>query len=117
MLTAHRIVAFLVIAVSFLAAAGALVASRRRRGAGGIVAQVLALAQTVAIAQVGLGLVLLGEHRRAGDRLHYMYGSLALAAVLSPWLYAPAEARRRLVWFGAATLLAGALAIRAYMTA
>ena len=29
----------------------------------------------------------------------------------------PAEPRRRLVWFGGATLVAGALAIRAYMTA
>ena len=46
-----------------------------------------------------------------------LYGALALLSILSPWLYAPSDARRRLVWFGGATLLAGALAVRAYMTA
>jgi hypothetical protein len=117
MLTAHRIVAFLVIGVSFLAAAAALLAARRRSGAGRVVAQVVALAQTVVVAQVALGLVLVGQHRRPADRLHYLYGTLALLTTFSPWLYAPAEPRRRLLWFGAATLLAGALAIRAYMTA
>ncbi len=117
MLTAHHIVAFLVIAVCFVSAAAAFVGYRRRRGAGRVVAQLLALAQTVLVAQVGLGLLLLGHHRRAADRLHYLYGTLALLATLSPWLYAPSEPRRRLAWFGGATLLAGALAIRAYMTA
>ena len=117
MLTAHHIVAFLVIAVCFASAAAALVAYRRRRGAGRVVAQLLALAQTILVAQVALGLLLLGHHRRAADRLHYLYGTLALLATLSPWLYAPSEPRRRLAWFGGATLLAGALAIRAYMTA
>jgi hypothetical protein len=95
----------------------ALVTYGRRRGAGRLVSQLLALAQTVLIAQVGLGLLLLADHRRAHERLHYMYGSLALLAALAPWLYAPADARRRLLWFGAATLVAGALAVRAYMTA
>ena len=117
MVTAHHIVAFLVIALSFLAAAAAFFASRRRRGAGKIIVQVLALAQTIVAAQVALGLVLVGEHRRPADRLHYMYGTLALLATFSPWLYAPGEPRRRLLWFGGATLVAGALAIRAYMTA
>jgi hypothetical protein len=37
--------------------------------------------------------------------------------VLTPWLYAPAEPRRRLAWFAGATLVAGALAVRAYTTA
>jgi hypothetical protein len=37
--------------------------------------------------------------------------------VLAPWMYAPDEPRRRLLWFSGATLLAGALAVRAYMTA
>jgi hypothetical protein len=31
-------------------------------------------------------------------------------------MYAPAERRRRLAWFAGATLVAGALAVRAYMT-
>jgi len=44
-------------------------------------------------------------------------GVFALAAVLSPWLYAPADPRTRLLWFAVATLLAAALAVRAWMTA
>ena len=116
MLTAHHAVAFLVIAVSTISALAALVAYRRR-GGGRIVTQLLALAQTLLVAQVGLGLLLLADHKRAAERLHYMYGSLALLAVLAPWLYAPPDARRRLLWFGAATLIAAALAVRAYMTA
>ena len=35
--------------------------------------------------------------RRAED------GSLSLAAVLAPWLYAPADRRARLAWFAGAT--------------
>jgi hypothetical protein len=116
MVTAHHAVAFLVLAVCALSALAAFVAYRRGV-AGRIVPQLLALAQTVLVAQVGLGLLLLAGHKRAADRLHYVYGSLALIAVIAPWLYAPADARRRLLWFGAATLLAGVLAVRAYMTA
>ena len=117
MLTAHHVNAFLVLAVCAAAAVASLVTYRRRRGAGRLVAQLIALAQTVVIAQVGLGLLLVGQHRRASDHLHYVYGTLALLATLSPWLYAPEEPRRRLLWFGAATLVATALAVRAYMTA
>ncbi len=117
MLTAHHVNAFLVIAVCVLSALAALVAYKRRGGAGRIVAQLLALAQTLLIAQVALGLLLLGDRRRAADHLHYLSGSHAMLAALPPWLYAPAEPRRRLAWFGGATLLAAALAVRAYMTA
>jgi hypothetical protein len=117
MLTAHHVNAFLVLGVCVVSALAAFVAYGRRGGAGRFVAQLLALAQTLLVAQVALGLLLLGDHRRAGDRLHYLYGSLALLAALSPWLYAPAEPRRRLLWFGGATLLAAALAVRAYTTA
>jgi hypothetical protein len=115
MLTAHHWNAFLVIAVCAAAAVTAFVA--RRRGAGTSVAQLIALAQTVLVAQVALGLLLLSDDRRAPDRLHYAYGSFALLAVLSPWLYAPAEPRARLLWFAVATLVAAALAVRAWMTA
>ena len=77
----------------------------------------LSLTQVLVIAQAALGLLLLSDGRRASDRLHYLYGALALGAVLSPWLYAPPVPSRRLVWFGGAALVAGALAIRAYVTA
>jgi len=116
MLTAHHANAFLVIGVCLVASIAALVAWRRRR-AGTIVAQLLALAQTLLVAQVGLGLLLLSDHKRAADRLHYAYGTFALLAVLSPWLYAPSDPRARLVWFAVATLVAAALAVRAYLTA
>jgi hypothetical protein len=114
-LTAHHWNAFLVVAVCAAAAVAAFAA--RRRGAGTSVAQLLALAQTVLVAQVALGLLLLSDDRRASDRLHYAYGSFALLAVLSPWLYAPEEPRARLLWFAVATLVAAALAVRAWMTA
>ncbi len=116
MLTAHRIVAFLVIAGCAVAGVAGLAAYRRGRS-GGVVAQLLALAQTALVAQVALGLLLLGDHRRAADRLHYLYGTLALLAVLAPWLYAPDDPRARLLWFGVAALVAAALAVRAWMTA
>ena len=115
MLTAHHINAFLVLAVCLAASVSAFVA--RRRGAGKSVAQLIALAQTLLVAQVGMGLLLLSEHHRAKDHLHYAYGTFALLAVLSPWLYAPSEPRARLAWFSGATLLAVALGVRAYMTA
>ena len=115
MLTVHHVNAVLVIAVCVAAGVAALVA--RRRGAGGLVAHLLALAQTLLVAQVGLGLLLLAEHKRAAERLHYAYGAFALLAVAAPWLYAPADPRTRLAWFAGATLVAAALAVRAYMTA
>ena len=116
MLTAHAVVAIAAIVVTAAAAVAGGLAYARRREAGRLVSHLLALAQTVLVAQVGLGLLLLSDDRRAGDDLHYAYGTLALAAVLAPWLYAPAEPRRRLAWFAAATLVAGALAVRAYLT-
>jgi hypothetical protein len=116
MLTVHHINAFLVIGVC-VAASLAAFAARRRGGAGSAVAQALALAQTLLVAQVALGLLLLSRHERAADRLHYAYGTFALLAVLSPWLYAPADPRARLLWFAVATLVAAALGVRAYMTA
>src|SRR5918911_2322933 len=115
MLTVHHVNAVLVIAVCAVAGAAALVA--RRRGAGRWLAHLLALAQTLLLAQVALGLLLLAEHKRAPERLHYAYGAFALLAIAAPWLYAPGDPRARLAWFSAATLLAAALAVRAYMTA
>ena len=116
MLTTHRLVAFAVLAVTWGAALLGFSAYRRGR-LGFAVGHALALAQTVLIAQVGLGLLLLSDHRRASDKLHYAYGTFALLAVLAPWLYAPEDPRRRLLWFSGATLVAAALAVRAFMTA
>jgi hypothetical protein len=116
MVTVHHTVAFGVLAATFGAAAAGGLAYYRKAEPRGVVTHLLALAQTLLVAQVGIGLLLLSQHRRAPVRLHYLYGTLALLAVLAPWLYAPADRRGRLAWFAGATLVAGALAVRAYMT-
>jgi hypothetical protein len=117
MATAHQILGALVLAVCVLAVVLGALSYTRRRDPGGAARHFLALVQTVLVAQVGLGLLLLSDERRASEQLHYAYGTLALVAALAPWMYAPAEPRRRLAWFTGATLVAGALAVRAYTTA
>src|SRR5439155_1197065 len=94
MLTVHHALAFLVICVCLLATVLALVAYRRRAGAGALVSHVLALAQTLVVAQVAVGLLLLAGHYRADKGVHYMYGTLAVLAVAWPWV--DARARRLL---------------------
>jgi hypothetical protein len=116
MLTAHHWVAVAVIAVAAGAAIWGGVVYLRRAEAGPALRQVLALVQTLLIAQVALGLLLLSDGRRAADDLHYAYGTFALAVVLAPWFYAPEDPRRRLAWFSGTSLVAAALAVRAYMT-
>ena len=115
MVSVHVALGVAVLVVCAGAALLGLVAYRRGV-TGPWVAHALALAQTALIAQAAAGLLLLSDGRRAPDRLHYTYGTLALGVVLSPWFYAPADHRRRLLWFAGATLLAGALAVRAFMT-
>ena len=117
MLTAHAGVAVAAIVAAATAAAWGGVTYLRRSEAGVTLGHVLALVQTLLVAQVGLGLLLVADDRHAPDDLHYVYGVLALLAVLSPWLYAPPVPARRLAWFTGATLLATALAVRAYTTA
>ena len=116
MLAAHHAVAVAAMVVTAVSALWGWLVYARRREAGRTLAHLLALAQTVLVAQVGLGLLLLSDHRRAAHQLHYLYGTLSLAAVLTPWLYAPGEPRRRLAWFAGATLVAALLASRAYTT-
>jgi hypothetical protein len=115
-LAAHALVGLLVIGVPAATGIWTVVVYRRGRDPGHLHRHLIALSQTLLVAQVGLGLLLLSDEQRAADELHYAYGTLALLAVLSPWLYAPAEVRRRLLWFAGATLLAAALAVRAYLT-
>jgi hypothetical protein len=117
MLTAHHTVAYCVLGVTGLSAIWGGIAYFRAGTAGAVLSQLLTLSQTLLVAQVGLGLMLLSDHRRASEHLHYAYGTFALLAVLTPWFYAPKEPRRRLAWFSGATLVAAALAVRAYTTA
>ena len=117
MLGLHELNAVLVIVVNLLAFGWGGIYLWRKRYPGRLYAHALALGQSLLIAQVALGLLLLSDGRRAPDKLHYAYGTFALLAVLSPWLYAPTEPRARLLWFAGATLVAAALGVRAYMTA
>jgi hypothetical protein len=116
MLGAHEVVGLCVLVAAAAATIWGASAFFRHRDPGRFLGHGLALVQTLLVAQVGLGLLLLSDGRRAPDDLHYAYGTLALAAVLAPWMYAPTEPRRRLAWFVGATLLAGLLAVRAYLT-
>ena len=112
----HALNAFLVIAVNLLACGWGASYLLRKRYPGRVYAHVLAAGQALLIAEVGVGLLLLSDGRRATDELHYLYGALALGAALAPWLYAPPVPARRLAWFVGATLFATALAVRAYTT-
>jgi hypothetical protein len=116
MVGVHEVVGGIAIAVCALAALVGGYGYWRKRGVGALTTHALALAQTALVAQVGIGLLLLADHRRAASTLHYAYGTMALAAVLAPWFYAPATGRRRLLWFVGTTAVAGALAVRAFMT-
>ena len=113
----HVVNGILVVAANVLAVAWGALYVVRKRPAGRVYAHVLAAAQALVIGQVALGLLLLSDDRRTADELHYLYGLLALAAVLSPWLYAPPVPARRLAWFTGASLVATALSVRAYTTA
>lgn len=112
----HSINALLLIAVNGLAFLLGVAFVLTRREPPRLYAHAVALGQTLLVAQVALGLLLLSDDLRAPDRLHYLYGALALGAILSPWLYAPREPHRRLVWFAGASGLATALAVRAYVS-
>jgi hypothetical protein len=115
MVTLHLIVGVAVLVVCVGSALLGFFAYRRRQ-VGATVSHALVLAQTVLIGQAAAGLLLLSDGRRASDRLHYAYGAFALGVALSPWFYAPESGPRRLLWFAGTTLLAGALAARAFMT-
>jgi hypothetical protein len=113
---AHRYLAYAVIAGCLLAGMVGLVAYRRSSLVTGAMIHLLALPQTLLVAQAALGLLLLSGDYRAADQLHYVYGGVALGVVLSPWFYAPADPRRRLLWFAVSALVAAALGVRGTMT-
>ena len=116
MVSVHVVLGVAVIAVCVGSAALGFVAYRRRGSGGAFVSHALVLAQTLLIAQAAVGLLLLSDGRRAPEKLHYTYGALALGLALTPWFYAPGVGPRRLLWFAVTTLVAGGLAVRAYMT-
>ncbi len=116
MLLLHIALGVAVVVVCVGSAILGFVAYRRAGSGGAFVSHALVLAQTLLIAQAAVGLLLLSDGRRAPEKLHYTYGGLALALALTPWFYAPGAGRKRLLWFAVTTLVAGALAVRAYMS-
>lgn len=116
MLTVHIVLGVVVVVVCVASAVFGFIAYRRRGSGGAFVSHALVLAQTLLIAQAAVGLLLLSDGRRAPEKLHYTYGALALGLALTPWFYAPGAGPRRLLWFAATTLVAGALAVRAFMS-
>ena len=116
MLTLHIVLGAALIAVCVASAVLGFVAYRRKGTGGAFVSHALVLAQTLLIAQAGVGLLLLSDGRRAPEKLHYTYGALALGLALTPWFYAPGTGPRRLLWFAVTTLVAGALGVRAFMS-
>src|SRR6266511_4141284 len=93
MLTTHHVLAFVVLAVTWGGALWGLWAYRRG-SAGVVLGHVLALAQTVLIAQVGLGLLLLSRDYRAPGRFHDASGASPLLAAPPAWMAAPDAPRR-----------------------
>jgi hypothetical protein len=116
MVSVHVALGVAVIVVCVASAVLGFVAYRRKGSGGAFVSHALVLAQTLLIAQAAVGLLLLSDGRRAPEKLHYTYGALALGLVLVPWFYAPGTGPRRLLWFAVTTLVAGALAVRAFTT-
>ena len=112
----HLLNAVVLIVANLLAAGWGVAYLARRRTPGRVYAHVLALAQALLIGQVATGLLLLSGGSASPDRLHAVYGTLALLAALSPWVYAPPVPARRLAWFSGAAFLATALSVRAYTT-
>ena len=116
MLSVHIALGVAVIAVCVVSAVLGFVAYRRRGSGGAFVSHALVLSQTLLIAQAAVGLLLLSDGRRAPEKLHYTYGALALGLALTPWFYAPGVGPKRLLWFAVTTLVAAALAVRAFMS-
>ena len=116
MVALHSVVGVLVIAVNLIAAIVGLIYYYGGREPRRSFLHLVALGQVAVVGQAAIGLLLLAGDFRAADRLHYVYGGVALAAILSPWMYAPSNARKRLLWFVGASLVAAAAGGRAYMT-
>lgn len=112
----HSVVGVLVIAVNVFVALVGLTLYLRHREPPRLYPHLVALGQVVVVAQAAIGLLLLAGDFRATDQLHYVYGGVALAAILSPWMYAPPNSRKRLLWFVGASAIAAALGARGYMT-
>lgn len=112
----HETVGGLVLAINAIAGFWALLVYRRRSTPSRVFEHVLALSHTVIVGQALLGLLLLSGNHRAAEQLHYVYGLAPLALVVFAYSARTDEPRRNIGVFGIASLLAAALATRAFMT-
>src|SRR3954447_10862980 len=110
------IVGVTLILTNAVVAAWGFVAYRRNMAPGGAFQQVLALAQTMVVAQATLGLVLVSDGYRPADKLHFAYGLIPLLAVAYPYALRGEDGRRNILYFSIGSALVAALGVRAYMT-
>jgi hypothetical protein len=112
----HMVVGTLLIVTNAIVGIWGLIAYRRDRPPAGIYMQLLALSQTMVIAQATLGLILLADGYRPADKLHFAYGLLPLLAIAYPYALRGEDGRKNLLYFAAGATLVAALGVRAYMT-
>jgi hypothetical protein len=112
----HMFVGALLIITNATVAAWGYVAYRRDSPPGASYTQALALAQTCVIAQATLGLLLVADGYRPGDKLHFAYGLLPLLAIAYPYALRGEDGRKNLLYFAIGSAVVAALGIRAYMT-
>ena len=112
----HAVVGSLLIAANLAVAVWGYIGYRRNAPPGRLFTHLLALAQTLVIAQATLGLTLLAQGYEPGDRLHFVYGLLPLLAIAYPYALRGEDGRRNLLLFTAGSAVVAALGIRAFMT-
>jgi hypothetical protein len=112
----HMVVGLALIVVNGIVGIWGLIAYRRDRPPGRWYLQALALGQTAVIAQATLGLILLAQGHRPGDKLHFAYGLLPLLAIAYPYALRGEDGRRNLFYFAVGSTVVAALGVRAFMT-
>lgn len=114
--TIHYALGVVVIAINLIAGLWGLAVWKGWLRPGRVFAQVLAASQTVIIGQAVLGLLLLSQNLRAAEQLHYVYGLLPAGLVIFAYSARRNDQRRNILIFAIAALVAGALAVRAFMS-
>jgi hypothetical protein len=112
----HMVVGALLIGTNAIVGIWGLVAYRRDAPPGGFYMHALAAAQTLVIAQASLGLLLVADGHRPGDKLHFAYGLIPLLAIAYPYALRGEDGRKNLLYFAVGSTLVAALGVRAYMT-
>jgi hypothetical protein len=112
----HMFVGVTLIVSNLVVAIWGFVAYRRNAPPGRAFPHLLALAQTLVIAQAMLGLLLVSEGFRPAQKLHFAYGLLPLLAIAYPYALRGEDGRRNLLYFAIGSAVVSALGVRAYMT-